>query len=107
MQVVEAINTEAGRLAAAYTFDAGPNAVVYYVEQDAELVEGALRKAVGEKEGWRQANVATGSEPGEGLGIHLQTLRNGVSRVIQTSVGDGPIGVQQHLVDEDGNAVNI
>lgn len=91
---------------AAYTFDAGPNAVVYYLEPDRDVVLGAFKGVTDGKEGWggergRAVEVVEGWID-EGLG---ETLRRGVSRVILTGVGEGPISVQEHLVDEKGDAV--
>ena len=37
---------------------------------------------------------------------NLLILREGVSRVILTSVGEGPISVDEHLIDEQGNPVD-
>jgi diphosphomevalonate decarboxylase len=43
IKVVEAINAAAGKLIAAYTFDAGPNVVTYYLEEDQKTVAGVSR----------------------------------------------------------------
>ncbi|KAL8684611.1 MAG: hypothetical protein Q9224_006239, partial [Gallowayella concinna] len=40
---VETVNEKAARVAAAYTFDAGPNCVVYYLEEDRDVVAGAFK----------------------------------------------------------------
>ena len=105
MKVVEAINE--GGVKAAYTFDAGPNAVVYYLEADSAFVVGTFRRALGEKEGWVQGTKAMESSLADGYAHATETLKNGVSRVIMTSVGDGPVSVQEHLVDEKGNPVAV
>lgn len=91
---------------AAYTFDAGPNAVVYYLDSEREMVLGAFKQVTGEKEGWEVAQGA-GIKGVEGLidGINGKALKDGISRVILTSVGEGPISVQDHLVDEKGDPV--
>lgn len=117
IQAVQAINEKAGRLVAAYTFDAGPNAVVYYEQEAQETVLGWFGSMLGEKEGWRTVDQAHQAESGSGEGLksvqegindaigYVSILRNGIKRVIHTSVGDGPVSVQQHLIDEQGNPV--
>lgn len=107
IRVVEGINGRAGRRVAAYTFDAGPNAVIYYLEPDRDGVLGGFKTVLGRTEGWGgesgravvAANVDAAAER------DMDVLREGVSRVILTSVGEGPISVQDHLVDERGNPI--
>lgn len=115
VRIVEAINqpsTEAGAgLLAAYTFDAGPNAVVYYLDRDTERVAGVFRALLGDRiDGWEgsygqvikksaDTELATLDEKA------VDTLRAGVSRVICTGVGGGPEKVDRHLVDERGEPV--
>ncbi|KAL8682787.1 MAG: hypothetical protein Q9186_001209 [Xanthomendoza sp. 1 TL-2023] len=103
---VEAVNEKAGRTAAAYTFDAGPNCVVYYLEEDRDVVAGAFKTVLGDKEGWagEQGKAVKGVE-GVLEGRVVETLKDGVSRVILTSVGEGPISVEDHLIDEKGEVV--
>ncbi|EGO55801.1 diphosphomevalonate decarboxylase [Neurospora tetrasperma FGSC 2508] len=105
IRAVEAINAAAGRSVAAYTFDAGPNAVIYYLEQDTEAVVGNLYSVLSEVDGWKASAV-------EGLKANVSfdesvadLLKNGVSRVIMTSVGEGPVATQEYLVAEDGTPV--
>lgn len=96
-----------GRAVLAYTFDAGPNAVLYYLERDAEDVRASFRGILGEKEGW-VGKEGKGSEMGTlgkgNEGVEM-ALRNGISRVIETSIGDDPVSAQDHLVDEKGEPV--
>uniref|UniRef100_L2FDE7 Diphosphomevalonate decarboxylase n=1 Tax=Colletotrichum fructicola (strain Nara gc5) TaxID=1213859 RepID=L2FDE7_COLFN len=75
IRAVEQINAAAGKTVAAYTFDAGPNAVIYYLEENAATVVGAFTPVLS---------------------------AGGVSRVIQTGVGEGPIKSDIYLVGEDG-----
>ncbi|KAL8992833.1 MAG: hypothetical protein Q9169_006807 [Polycauliona sp. 2 TL-2023] len=103
---VEAVNAKAGRVVAAYTFDAGPNCVVYYLEDDRDVVAGAFKAVLGEKEGWK-GDQGQAVREAEGVleGKLMETLRDGVSRVILTSVGEGPISVEDHLIDEKGEII--
>lgn len=91
---------------AAYTFDAGPNAVVYYLEPDRDTVLGAFKQVTDGKEGWEgEHGVSVKGVDGLIDEAHGEVLRRGVSRVILTSVGEGPVSVQDHLVDEKGDPV--
>ena len=106
IRAVETINAAAGgRVVAAYTFDAGPNAVVYFEEGRTEEVAGWFKGCLGEKEGW---GLEWGPEveavQGLGGGV-VDVLRGGVGRVILTGVGEGPVVVGEHLIDEEGEVV--
>ncbi|KAH8149999.1 uncharacterized protein LAJ45_06152 [Morchella importuna] len=101
IRVVEEINRVAGRAVAAYTFDAGPNCVVYYEEANQALVLGALRRYTAGVAGWEAQEVAA-SVP-EGFDVHVgESLREGVGRVILTSVGGGPVKTGESLIDAQG-----
>ena len=107
IQYVELVNEKAGRSIAAYTFDAGPNAVIYYQEKDRDQVAGTFKAILSHREGWdnEQGNVGFGSLSLADNRSLQDTLEKGVSRVILTSVGEGPISVQEHLIDESGKSV--
>lgn len=91
---------------AAYTFDAGPNAVVYYLEPDRDLVLGAFKQVTDGKEGWEGKLGAEVQAVGDLIdAVHGEALQRGISRVILTGVGDGPISVEDHLVDGKGDPV--
>ena len=108
VRAVDALNEKAGRIVAAYTFDAGPNAVVYHLEKDEELVVGAFKAILQDKSGWEGAN-AQSIKPMAGVipfdERTVQLLKEGVSGIILTSIGDGPRSVDTHLVSESGEAL--
>lgn len=104
IRVVEDINTKAGKIVAAYTFDAGPNAVIYYEEANTGIVAGVLKGALGGLDGWQAKDVK--EEDASGLSERaVQVLKEGVSRVILTSVGEGPMKTEESLISADGEPV--
>lgn len=108
VRAVEGINAAAGRVVAAYTFDAGPNAVVYYLDEDEGMVAGAFKTLLGGVDGW-QGGRGTAIQPFDAEVVEeaaATLLKEGVSRVILTGVGEGPIKVEDHLVDEKGEVVS-
>jgi len=106
VRMVEAINATtvdeasgSARTLCAYTFDAGPNAVVYYLADDEQKVAGAFKALLGDKTGWegkRGQAVTVGQVPPE-TEVVSEILKKGVSRVILTAVGDGPRKTEEHL----------
>ena len=104
IRAVEEMNEKAGRTIAAYTFDAGPNAVIYYQEADQDAVLRTFLPILRQKEGWGKTQVEIDG-PGLASPQVVEALEAGVSRVILTSVGEGPISVQEHLIDDEGKPV--
>lgn len=101
IKAVEDINKKAGKIVAAYTFDAGPNAVIYFEEENTSIVAGTLKGALGEVEGWQSKDIQV--QDTEGVSpVALRTLKDGISRVILTSVGEGPIKTAKSLITEEG-----
>ena len=82
---VNKLNTSSNKLVAAYTFDAGPNAVIFYLEQDKILVLDSLSKGVGS------------GIPGLDADPASTTKSTIIDRVIHTKVGDAPKAVSTHL----------
>jgi len=97
VRAVEAINAAAGKTIAAYTFDAGPNCVVYYLEENTPAVIGTFYPLLVSTEGWKEeakAHTSGGVQLEEAIAT---LLKSGVGRVIQTGVGEGPVKTDQHL----------
>jgi len=109
MNAVETINKRAGELVAAYTFDAGPNAVIYYQEKDETTVAGVFKYVLQAVGGWDSEYGAAirRNERGGLESKSVMTMKAGISRVICTGVGGGPEQVDQHLVDERGRPVSV
>ncbi|KAI0479119.1 diphosphomevalonate decarboxylase [Xylariaceae sp. FL0804] len=97
VRAVEAINAAgAGEAVAAYTFDAGPNAVVYYLEKDTAAVVGTFYALLSEVEGWKDGAQAHTSSVRLDAAV-ASLVKTGIGRVIMTSVGEGPMKTDQHL----------
>lgn len=92
IRVVEEINRCAGKRIAAYTFDAGPNAVIYYDQTNEKAVLGVLKYALQDIPGWPSKVAGISSKLLDGFDKALvEPLGEGVSRVILTGVGGGPV----------------
>lgn len=105
IRVVDEINRVAGRRVAAYTFDAGPNCVIYYLQENESAVLGVLKAAVGHVQGWDSEGKAKDvvvNTP-EGFDVRLlEPLQTGITRVILTQVGGSPVKSNESLVGPDG-----
>jgi diphosphomevalonate decarboxylase len=103
IRLVEELNRVAGKVVAAYTFDAGPNAVIYYLKENEEYVMGLLKTCFEGVQGIE--NVSTSNDVlGEDFDVYLvKAVLGGVSRIILTEVGGGPEKVtERSLIDEKG-----
>ncbi|KAL3485946.1 GHMP kinase [Aspergillus germanicus] len=114
VRLVHDINNLVGRTVAAYTFDAGPNAVIYYLEEDSALVAGTFKAILGTSlEGWSGPfyeplkDITTSGVALDQVDSRaVDVLKTGLSRVILTGVGEGPISVEEHLVGEKGEILS-
>jgi diphosphomevalonate decarboxylase len=101
IRAVEAINELAGKTIVAYTYDAGPNTVLYFEEKNAKSILGVFRTILGGVEGWENKQVEV--QDAKHIDAKAaQVLQDNISRVILTSVGEGPISVKDSLIKEDG-----
>lgn len=99
IRLCEAINTAHDRLICAYTFDAGPNAVVYYLADQEEDVAGVFKSFLGGQIGWdgKRGQAVKPSGVPKGAEKAVEVLKQGIRRVILTGVGDAPRRVEEHL----------
>lgn len=99
IRAVESINAAAGKIIAAYTFDAGPNCVVYFEEQHRDAVAAVFNAILPDVPGWPPSPPLPAAHVDP---TAAQVLREGVARVILTGVGGGPQRVAESLVGGDG-----
>lgn len=99
-KVVEAINatSSGGRLLCAYTFDAGPNPVIYYLEDAKVVVEGTVRDLLHHVDGWPHGMPTSKAASDKELTKAERTLKAGISRVICTGIGSAPQRTSEHLL---------
>lgn len=98
IKLVNVLNEKAGKIIAAYTFDAGPNAVIYYEQESESHVLGMLYAVLKSCSGMEKVSEKkiTGVEHFSSFG---DEIARGVSRVIFTEVGQGPTLVSDCLID--------
>ena len=103
IRLVEELNRIAGKAVAAYTFDAGPNAVIYYLEENKQWIMALLKTCF---EGVPGLEGVDDSTPGldEDFDIWLvKAVLDGVSRIILTQVGEGPEKIEgKSLINSEG-----
>lgn len=102
IRTVEEINRVAEKTIAAYTFDAGPNAVVYYLKENEDLVLGSLKFALGHVDGWEDTEDIRAFSNHDFDQRWVQALARGITKVILTAVGGGPQRVSLSLMDKTG-----
>lgn len=112
VQLCHAINSFYGETIVAYTYDAGPNAVLYYLEENEIKLFAFIYKVFGDVSGWTskysdsdlQAFVREYDEKiSEKFNlISLErSMYAGVSRIILTRAGSGPNDTSECLIDPE------
>lgn len=101
IKLVHKLNEQEGKIIAAYTFDAGPNAVIYYEEKDELKVLGLVHKYFKNVPGWEKASSKISSFVDSAIDFDKDAWKN-VSRIILTQVGAGPQETSECLVNEKG-----
>lgn len=107
------VSVEAGgKLKAAYTFDAGPNAVIYTLKENVKEIVSLIVKYFPQADGFKDTFGLFGST-GVGEGCVVERFNVNVTKkfevgavkgLIHTRVGDGPrvLGNEEALLDADG-----
>lgn len=99
IKLVHQLNESVGQIIAAYTFDAGPNAVIYYEHKNEAKVLGLIHDHFNQVPGWEKvdttklqlANISAD-----------ENIYKGVSKLILTLVGLGPQESTQSLINKAG-----
>ncbi len=99
-----------GPILAAYTFDAGPNAVIYALEQNLPLIISLINTYFPQSSPFPDpfgiSESISQAEPPKGFntGAVVRWDKGGVKSLIHTRVGDGPrrLGDEESLLGEDG-----
>lgn len=111
VRLCHAINDFYGTNVVAYTFDAGPNAVLYYLQENEAKLFSFIYKLFDKVPGWETKfseqdlqkflDVYENDVSGK-LQFEIDNeLQKGVSRVILTQVGPGPLPTRESLIDEN------
>lgn len=102
IKLIHQLNDAEGKIIAAYTFDAGPNAVIYYEQHNESKVLGLLHTHFSQVPGWDKADTTKLSK----LDITADdNVHKGVSKIILTLVGLGPQKTSESLISETGEPV--
>lgn len=101
------INDYYGETIVAYTFDAGPNAVLYYLEENEEKLMKFIYNLFKQLPGWDTKYSAAGlqkfvdADKNELAALNLDfELYKGCTRVILTQVGPGPQATTSTLINK-------
>jgi diphosphomevalonate decarboxylase len=108
IRLIEELNRVAGKYVAAYTFDAGPNAVIYYLEENERWIMALLKTCFEGVEGLEGVELPETEDVktilGEDFDIWVvKAVMDGVRRIILTQVGEGPEKIEgKSLINEKG-----
>lgn len=97
---VNEINRAAGKIIAAYTYDAGPNAVIYAEESNMPAIKAVISKYFYNGSAESDASLPAGFDETK----VPSGFKGAVSRLIHTRVGDGPrkLSDSESLIGTDG-----
>lgn len=103
IKLVHQLNDAEGKIIAAYTFDAGPNAVIYYEQQNESKVLGLIHKHFSLIPGWDKVDTSKL----ETVDIAAdENIHKGVSKLILTLVGLGPQETSESLISKTGEPLS-
>lgn len=97
IKLVHKINEVEGKTIVAYTYDAGPNAVLYYESENEDKVLSGLLPYFKQLEGFKAPREVSSFD----YASYIPEI-TGVAKIIATQVGCGPKQVQDSLINESG-----
>jgi len=106
--LVHQLNSFHGRIVACYTFDAGPNACLFLMEEFVPQVAGLIRHFLGAgNEDFFRGEELRAEEPDSQLleAVNVEKIEGGIKYLIHTSPGEGPEQItdeEKHLLDATG-----
>ncbi|OBA25249.1 Diphosphomevalonate decarboxylase [Hanseniaspora valbyensis NRRL Y-1626] len=110
VKLVHLINAFYNETIVAYTFDAGPNAVLYYLEQNELKLMSFIYAMFKDLNGWEtkysteELNKFISNYDSlklQELSLDMEIVK-GCTRVILTRVGPGPLTIKESLINEHG-----
>lgn len=101
IKLIHSLNEQEGKIIAAYTFDAGPNAVIYYDEENENKVLGLIYKYFNKVSGWEKISRKVSQLEDSSIAFDEEAYK-GVSRIILTQIGSGPQETAESLINEKG-----
>lgn len=100
VRLVEHINAEAGQTVSAYTYDAGPNTVIYYLKENEGIIAAHVKGALAEStQGIENLAAYTKRPVPDRL---AEQIKIGITQVIMTEIGDGPRRIEESLLNAQG-----
>jgi len=106
--LIHQLNTYHGKIVACYTFDAGPNACLFLMEEFVPQVAGLVEHYLGGgNEDFFRGEELSAEDPTSELlnALNVEKIEGGVKYLIHTSSGEGPEQLtdpNQHLLDPSG-----
>lgn len=108
IRICSMINSHYGRHKVAYTFDAGPNACIYLLDDFVDQFISVMKSYffIEDNLGVTQALQVKGKTYADIDGPSLELkgikpMKNSINYLIHTSIGDGPKLVNEHIDDEN------
>lgn len=111
--LIHQLNSYHGKLVACYTFDAGPNACVFLMEEFVPQVAGLVRHFLGGgNQDFLRGEDLDAEEPDSKLLdiLNVEKLDGGIKYLIHTSPGEGPeelTNPHDHLLDSAGQPKSL